>query len=72
MHSPVRARSTAPPEQAIAQLGQLPGIGAFSAELVLLRGASAPDEIPRHEPRLARAVALADAPVVEVRTGPIL
>jgi DNA-3-methyladenine glycosylase II len=48
-----------PPEQALAQLGQLPGIGAFSAELVLLRGAAAPDEIPRQEPRLARAVALA-------------
>ena len=26
---------------------------------MLLRGAGAPDEIPRHEPRLARAVALA-------------
>jgi DNA-3-methyladenine glycosylase II len=48
-----------PPEQALAQLGQLPGIGDFSAELVLLRGAGAPDEIPGHEPRLARAVALA-------------
>jgi DNA-3-methyladenine glycosylase II len=48
-----------PPEQALAQLRQLPGIGDFSAELVLLRGAAAPDEIPRHEPRLARAVALA-------------
>ena len=48
-----------PPEQALAQLGQLPGIGAFSAELVLLRGAAAPDEVPRHESRLARAIALA-------------
>ena len=48
-----------PPEQALAQLGQLPGIGGFSAELVLLRGAGAPDEIPLHEPRLARAVTLA-------------
>jgi DNA-3-methyladenine glycosylase II len=48
-----------PPEQALAQLRQLPGIGDFSAELVLLRGAAAPDEVPRHESRLARAIALA-------------
>jgi DNA-3-methyladenine glycosylase II len=48
-----------PPQQALAQLRQLPGIGDFSAELVLLRGAAFPDEIPRHESRLARAVALA-------------
>jgi DNA-3-methyladenine glycosylase II len=48
-----------PPGQALAQLKQLPGIGDFSAELVLLRGAGDPDHTPRHEPRLARAVALA-------------
>jgi DNA-3-methyladenine glycosylase II len=48
-----------PYDQAVAQLSQLPGIGDFSAELVLLRGAGAPDHIPRHEPRLARAAALA-------------
>jgi DNA-3-methyladenine glycosylase II len=48
-----------PPEQALADLRQLPGIGDFSAELILLRGAAVPDEIPRREPRLARAVALA-------------
>jgi DNA-3-methyladenine glycosylase II len=48
-----------PAEQALAQLRQLPGIGAFSAELVLLRGAAVPDEVPRHESRLARAIALA-------------
>ena len=48
-----------PPEQALAELRQLPGIGDFSAELILLRGAAAPDELPRHESRLARAVALA-------------
>jgi len=48
-----------PAAEAIAQLKELPGIGDFSAELVLLRGAGAPDEIPRHESRLARAVALA-------------
>src|ERR1700722_9406906 len=48
-----------PPEQALAELRQLPGIGDFSAELILLRGAAAPDELPGHEPRLRRAVALA-------------
>jgi DNA-3-methyladenine glycosylase II len=48
-----------PAEEALAQLKELPGIGDFSAELVLLRGAGAPDEVPRHESRLARAVALA-------------
>jgi DNA-3-methyladenine glycosylase II len=39
-----------PPEQALAQLRQLPGIGDFSAGLVLLRGAAAPDEIPATSP----------------------
>ena len=48
-----------PAEEALAQLKELPGVGGFSAELVLLRGAGAPDEVPRHEPRLARAVARA-------------
>ena len=48
-----------PRDQALAQLTQLPGIGDFSAELILLRGAMDPDSVPLHEPRLARAVALA-------------
>jgi DNA-3-methyladenine glycosylase II len=48
-----------PSQEALAELKELPGIGDFSAELVLLRGAGSPDEIPRHESRLARAVALA-------------
>jgi DNA-3-methyladenine glycosylase II len=46
-------------EQALSELKELPGIGDFSAELVLLRGAGDPDRAPHHEPRLARAVALA-------------
>src|SRR5260370_1246525 len=45
-----------PRDQALAQLKKLPGIGDFSPELVLLRGAAAPACIPRHEPRFARAV----------------
>lgn len=48
-----------PPEEALAELKKLPGIGDFSAGLILLRGASTPDAIPSQEPRLARAVALA-------------
>jgi DNA-3-methyladenine glycosylase II len=48
-----------PREAALDQLIQLPGVGDFSAELVLLRGAGDPDHIPGHETRFARAVALA-------------
>ena len=35
----------------------LPGIGPFSAELILLRGAGYPDAFPTHEKRLHRAMA---------------
>jgi DNA-3-methyladenine glycosylase II len=48
-----------PYEEALAGLTQLPGIGPFAAELILLRGAGQVDRIPQHETRLARAVALA-------------
>jgi DNA-3-methyladenine glycosylase II len=48
-----------PREQALKELKQLPGIGNFSAELVLLRGAADPDHMPLHEPRLARGAAIA-------------
>lgn len=51
----LRARPVA---DALAHLKQLPGIGEFSAQLILLRGAGEPDYLPSHEPRLARAVAL--------------
>lgn len=37
----------------------LPGIGDFSAELILLRGAGEPDSLPKNESRLARAMTLA-------------
>ena len=50
---------TLPVAEALARLKELPGIGDFSAELVLLRGAGAPDRLPVHEPRLGRAVAMA-------------
>ena len=48
-----------PPEEALADLKKLPGIGDFSAGLTLLRGAGFPDAVPSGEPRLARAVELA-------------
>jgi DNA-3-methyladenine glycosylase II len=48
-----------PPGQALAALKDLPGVGDFSAELILLRGAGDPDHLPAHEPRLRRAVTLA-------------
>ena len=60
---------TLPAEKAFVGLKELPGIGDFSAELVLLRGAGVPDQLPVHEPRVARAVAMAygldEPPVAE-------
>ena len=46
-------------DEALAQLKQLPGIGDFSAQLILVRGAGERDVLPSNEPRLARAAALA-------------
>ena len=48
-----------PADEAIRGLKKLPGIGDFSAELILLRGAGEPDYLPTNEPRLGRAVAMA-------------
>ncbi len=48
-----------PAEEAISRLRQLPGIGPFSAELILLRAAGVPDQLPTNEPRPAQAVARA-------------
>jgi DNA-3-methyladenine glycosylase II len=45
--------------EALSRLEELPGIGEFSSELILLRGAGEPDRCPTREPRLARAVAMA-------------
>ena len=55
-------------EEALERLQELPGIGPFSAGLILLRGAGAPDLLPAKEPRLPRAVAMAyglEAPPTE-------
>jgi DNA-3-methyladenine glycosylase II len=40
------------PEQAIASVQEVKGLGLFAAELVVVRGANAPDALPRHERRL--------------------
>jgi DNA-3-methyladenine glycosylase II len=48
-----------PRSQALEELIAIPGIGPFSAELILLRGAGDPDYTPTAEPRLARAMAIA-------------
>ena len=48
-----------PRDAALKDLKTLPGIGDFSAGLILLRGAGDPDAVSYHEPRLARAVAAA-------------
>ncbi len=45
-----------PPEQALAELRTLPGIGPFGAELILLRGAGAADVLPDNEPRVLQSV----------------
>jgi 3-methyladenine DNA glycosylase/8-oxoguanine DNA glycosylase len=45
------------PEQALADLQRLPGIGPFGAELALVRGAGEPDHFARSERRLHAAMA---------------
>jgi DNA-3-methyladenine glycosylase II len=46
-----------PADDALATLRTLPGIGPFSAELILIRGAGHPDVFPRHERRLRASMA---------------
>lgn len=48
-----------PVEEVLEELQALPGIGTFSSELILLRGAGEPDHLPANESRLGRAVAMA-------------
>ncbi len=50
---------TLPRDEALAELQQLPGIGPFSAELVMMRGVGEPDAFPLTEKRLHRAMAAA-------------
>lgn len=51
-----RLRSV-PRGDALEELSRLPGIGEFSSELILVRGAGDPDHFPRHERRLQGAMA---------------
>ncbi|MGI8780475.1 MAG: DNA-3-methyladenine glycosylase family protein [Solirubrobacteraceae bacterium] len=59
------------PDVALADLQALPGIGPFSAELILLRGAAHPDLFPSHERRLhdemTRAYELTDPSLQQLR-----
>jgi DNA-3-methyladenine glycosylase II len=48
-----------PPDEALAELKALPGIGEFFAQLILVRGVGSPDFLPTVEPRLLRAAGLA-------------
>lgn len=48
--------------EAIRGLQDIPGIGPFAAELVLLRGANATDALPRHERRLNDEISLRYGP----------
>ena len=50
------------PDQAIRNVREINGLGPFAAELVVIRGANAPDVVPHHERRL-------EAEVIE-RYGP--
>ena len=40
------------PQEAVARVQQVKGLGPFAAELVVVRGANAPDAVPLHERRL--------------------
>jgi DNA-3-methyladenine glycosylase II len=46
-----------PSEEAIARVQQVKGLGPFAAELVVVRGANAPDAVPLHERRLDDEIA---------------
>jgi DNA-3-methyladenine glycosylase II len=50
-----------PDDEALARLRNLPGVGPFSSELILLRGAGHPDYLTLLEPRFRQAVASAYA-----------
>ncbi|MEV6907709.1 DNA-3-methyladenine glycosylase 2 family protein [Amycolatopsis sp. NPDC051071] len=48
-----------PVREALRWLQRLPGIGPFSAQLILIRGAGHPDVFPAGEPRLQEAMRIA-------------
>ena len=55
------------PEQAVAAVQDVKGLGPFAAELVVLRGANAPDALPQQERRLlAEVLERYGRPIAEV------
>jgi DNA-3-methyladenine glycosylase II len=59
-------------DEAIRTVQGVTGLGPFAAELVLIRGANAPDVLPQHERRLTAEIAQrygADREPAEVATG---
>lgn len=50
------------PQDAVEQVQQVRGLGPFAAELVVLRGANAPDAVPRNERRLSDEIAVLYGP----------
>ena len=52
------ALHTADPEQSVRDLQSIAGIGPFAAELIVLRGANAPDAVPRNDRRLTDEIAV--------------
>jgi DNA-3-methyladenine glycosylase II len=58
------------PDEAVRRVQAVKGLGPFAAEVVVLRGANAPDAVPRHERRLAAIVTRRyDRPFDEVTAG---
>ena len=45
------------PGEAVQRVQQVKGLGPFAAELVVVRGANAPDALPHHERRLDAEIA---------------
>jgi DNA-3-methyladenine glycosylase II len=45
------------PEEALVHLRKMPGVGPFTAELIMIRGAGLVDAFPEQTPRLHRAMA---------------
>jgi DNA-3-methyladenine glycosylase II len=50
------------PDEAVQRVQQVKGLGPFAAELVVARGANAPDALPRHERRLDAEITEAYGP----------
>jgi DNA-3-methyladenine glycosylase II len=58
------------PEQAMATVREIKGLGPFAAELVVIRGANAPDALARSEPASKPRSSTATAPATPSTTSP--